>query len=150
MNVDYNNAEHYPDPTAFEAIKNAGRERKPLHPKFYPMVYICSPYSGDVERNVENARRFSRYAVEKGYIPITPHLLFPQFLDDNDPDERAHGLLFGTILMDKCKEIWVFGEYISAGMKAEIDRAVQKRYALRYFTSDCVEVQTEKKQTIKI
>ena len=39
-----------------------------------PVVYICSPYSGDVERNTEMARRYSRYAIDNGYVPITPHL----------------------------------------------------------------------------
>ena len=32
-----------------------------------PVVYICSPYSGDVERNTEMARRYSRYAIDNGY-----------------------------------------------------------------------------------
>ena len=42
-------------------------------------------YAGDVTANVENARRYSRFAVDAGYIPIAPHLLFPQFLNDDNP-----------------------------------------------------------------
>ena len=36
--------------------------------------------------------------------------------------------------MSKCSEVWVFGEYISSGMEAEIRRAKWKNYCLRYFT----------------
>lgn len=84
-------------------------------------MYICSPFSGDVEGNVAAAQRYSRFAVDKGYIPVAPHLLFPQFLDDNNPKERQLGLFFGNALMSKCAEVWVFGSVISAGMEAEIN-----------------------------
>ena len=85
------------------------------------------------------ARRYSRFAVEKGYIPIAPHLLFPQFLNDSDPDERELGLFFGNAIMSKCSEIWVFGSKISNGMAAEINRARWKNYRLRYFTEELEE-----------
>ena len=89
---------------------------------------------------MENARRYSRFAVDAGYIPIAPHLLFPQFLSDDNPKERQLGLFFGNALMSKCSEVWVFGEYISFGMEAEIRRAKWKNYRLRYFTTTCEEV----------
>ena len=34
-----------------------------------PIVYICSPYSGNIARNTELARRYSRLAVERGCVP---------------------------------------------------------------------------------
>ena len=83
--------------------------------------------------------RDSRFAVDAGYIPIAPHLLFPQFLSDDNPKERQLGLFFGNALMSKCSEVWVFGEYISSGMEAEIRRAKWKNYRLRYFTTTCEE-----------
>ena len=123
MNLDYQNGEGYPDPTAAEALANIQNSEKQALRAFRPIVYICSPYSGDVEGNVAAARRYSRFAVEKGYIPIAPHLLFPQFLDDSRPDERELGLFFGNALMSKCSEVWVFGSRISSGMESEIKRA---------------------------
>lgn len=107
---------------------------------FRPIVYICSPYAGEIEKNVKTAQEYSRFAVEKGYIPIAPHLLFPQFLNDANPKERQLGLFFGNALMSKCSEVWVFGSHISAGMEAEINRAKWKNYRLRYFTETCEEV----------
>ena len=139
MSNDYRNSEGYADPTAGEALSRIlANERQSLR-AFRPIVYICSPYSGDVEANVAAARRYSRFAVDKGYIPITPHLLYPQFLNDDDEQERELGLFFGNALMSKCAEVWVFGSRISAGMEAEIKRAKWKDYRLRYFTEECQE-----------
>lgn len=105
-----------------------------------PLVYICSKYAGDVGKNVQAARRYCRFAVERGCIPIAPHLLYPQFLNDENPVERRLGLLFGNVLMDKCDEIWIFGLELSAGMKAESEQAIRKGYNIRRFTADCKEV----------
>ena len=132
MNISYFNTERYPDPTAYKALSKVDQAEKR---QYRPLVYICSPFSGDVEANVKQARFYSRYAVQKGYIPITPHLLYPQFLNDEDEGERELGLLFGKILLDKCAEVWVCGDRISAGMKAEIERAKQKRSRIRYFSA---------------
>ncbi|MHB1154878.1 MAG: DUF7768 domain-containing protein [Eubacteriales bacterium] len=139
MNIDKYNAEGYYDPTAYVALSRIEKEEHALR-AFRPIVYICSPYSGDVEKNVKAAQAYSRYAVDCGYIPIAPHLLFSQFLNDDDPDERALGLLFGNVIMGKCSEVWVFGSRISAGMEAEINRARRKKHRLRYFTENCEEV----------
>ena len=139
MSISKLNAERYSDPTAYEALSAIEKEEKALR-AFRPIVYICSPYAGDVEKNVEAAQKYSRFAVDKGYIPIAPHLLFPQFLNDRNPKERQLGLFFGNALMSKCSEVWVFGSRISAGMEDEIKRARWKNYRLRYFTEDCEEV----------
>ena len=139
MSISKLNAERYSDPTAYEALSAIEKEEKALR-AFRPIVYICSPYAGDVEKNVEAAQKYSRFAVDKGYIPIAPHLLFPQFLNDRNPKERQLGLFFGNAIMSKCSEVWVFGSRISAGMEDEIKRAGWTNYRLRYFTEDCEEV----------
>lgn len=139
MSISKYNSEGYPDPTAYEALTVIEKEEQALR-AFRPIVYICSPYAGEIEKNINAAQRYSRFAVDKGYIPIAPHLLFPQFLDDADPRERQLGLFFGNALMSKCSEVWVFGDRISSGMEAEIRRAKWKNYRLRYFTENCEEV----------
>ena len=139
MGVSRYNSEGYPDPTTYAALTSIEKETKAAR-SYRPMVYVCSPFSGDTVLNIANARKYSRFAVEQGYIPIAPHLLFPQFLNDNDLTERELGLHFGNVLMSHCSEVWVFGETISAGMDAEIRRAKRKNYRLRYFGSDLKEV----------
>ena len=140
MSIDKYNSEGYYDPTSYEAISIIEKEERALR-AFRPIIYICSPFSGDVEGNVKAAQGYSRYAVDNGYIPVAPHLLFPQFLNDDNPAERQLGLFFGNALMSKCSEVWVFGSIISAGMESEIKRARWKNYRLRYFTENCEEVQ---------
>lgn len=137
--AEYKNAEGYADPTAFGAFCAIEKEEKALR-AFRPIVYICSPYAGDIETNTAAARRYCRFAVEAGYIPIAPHLLFPQFLNDSDPKERELGLFFGNALLSKCVEMFVFGSRISEGMEAEIKRATWKGHRIRYFTESCEEV----------
>jgi hypothetical protein len=78
MSIDKFNAEGYYDPTAYEALSVIEKEERALR-AFRPIVYICSPYAGDTDSNIAAAQKYSRHAVENGYIPITPHLLFPQF-----------------------------------------------------------------------
>ena len=139
MAISKYNSEGYPDPTAFGALSSIENEARALR-AFRPIVYICSPFAGDIEKNVVATRTYSRFAVEQGYIPIAPHLLFPQFLDDSDPKERELGLFFGNAIMSKCSEVWVFGSHISSGMEAEIKRAKWENYRLRYFTENLEEV----------
>ena len=126
------NAEGYIDLTPYQAIKALERKSR-THFDYHPLVYICSPYAGDVKENVRHARKYSRFAVEKGYLPIAPHLLYPQFLNDNLQRERDLGMFFGLVLMSKCSEVWVFGDNVSTGMKTEIDFAQRKGYRVKYF-----------------
>lgn len=58
-------------------------------------VYICSPCRGDYENNIQRAKEFSRAAVERGCIPVTPHIYLTQFMDDTVPAERELGLSIG-------------------------------------------------------
>jgi hypothetical protein len=141
MCINKYNPEGYHDPTVHEALVNIIKEEEKAERKtaFKPLVYICSPYSGDVDRNVKRARVFCRFALEKNCIPIAPHLLFPQFVNDDIPKERELAMLMNMVLLGKCNELWVFGERISKGMNAEIQRAKQKRMTIRYFTEDLKE-----------
>lgn len=87
-------------------------------------VFISSPFRGDVEGNTEKACAYSRAAYEEGCIPIAPHLLFPQFLNENEEKERAAGIAMGLELMLDCDEVWVFGA-ATEGMEQEIRFAVE-------------------------
>ena len=96
-------------------------------------VFICSPFRGfgdsaeeqtrDCKRNIHNARAACNFAVMKGCVPYAPHLYFPQFLMDSDPDERKAGLLMGLTWLSYCDELWVIGRRISEGMENEINMA---------------------------
>lgn len=108
---------------------------------FRPVVYICSPFRGDVEKNIENARKYCSFAIKKKAIPFAPHLLYPQFMSEETDRELA--LFFGIVMLDKCAEVWVFGDKISEGMKVEIERAKSKEKKIRYFPDDLFKVQQD-------
>ena len=91
------------------------------------MIYICSPYRGEVKRNKDYARELTRKAIDNGFVPVTVHLYLTEALDDNKPEERAKGMEAGETILDNCKFILVGGRYgISEGMASEIKRAIEK------------------------
>lgn len=113
-------------------MRNDTKNQKP----FRPLVYICSPFSGDVEGNTERTRQFCRFALEHGQIPLAPHLMFPQFVNDEDPEERNLALFMDIVLQGKCQELWVLGDVISEGMSVEIETAKRRRQPVRYSAPD--------------
>lgn len=138
------NAEGYLDPTTYEALSRIEREeRKARKPTTYrPLVYICSPYShGCINDNIKNARRYSRFAVDTHYVPIAPHLLFPQFMDDSLGEDRQTAMFMNLVLLSKCTQLWVFGSVCSDGMQQEIKWAKQHHMIIRYFTEELEEVE---------
>lgn len=139
MTVSKFNHEGYYDPTTYSALSNIEAEERKA--RFRPVVYVCSPFSGNLESNVENTRRYCRFAVDSGFVPFAPHLLFPQFMYDEVPEERELALFMGIVMLTKCAELWVFGERISKGMSKEIHKAEARNMLIRYFTTNCEEVQ---------
>lgn len=96
-------------------VKAKERLRKPL-------IFVCSPYRGDVETNVGNAHRYCRLVIKQGGIPFAPHLLFPQLLDDSIQEERRLGMDMGLEMLKLCNGLWAFGPSTS-GMLEEISAA---------------------------
>ena len=132
MGVGYRNPEGYADPVPYQAISNMDKEQK----RYMPMVYICSAYSGDVEGNTEKARRYSRFAVDAGRIPIAQHLLLPQFMEEESESELA--MFMDIAILSKCRDLWVFGKP-TAGMLNEITYAERKQMTIKYFNEECKE-----------
>ena len=105
-------------------------------------VYVCSPFrpvSKDpkraekvLARNIRRAKFACELLTKLGYLPIAPHLYFPQFLNDNNPEERENGMMLGRELLCGCDELWVFGRHISEGMEAEIRQAKASDIPVRY------------------
>ena len=72
------NHEGYHDPTVYEAFTGIEKERKQekqavkqlraSYAVYRPIVYICSPYAGDVKQNVRRAQAYCRFAVQKNCV----------------------------------------------------------------------------------
>ena len=133
----YRNSEGYADPTAGLAMSRVMKEYKQKQKKQFAdknrrKIYVASKYAGDVERNTAFAVNCCRRVIDEGCMPIASHLLYPQMLDDNNPDEREMGLMFGLALLAVCDEIWVFGE-VSAGVVREVAEAKRLKKRIKYF-----------------
>jgi len=143
----YKNSEGYTDPTAGVALGRVMKEykkerreiwRRQTEIKERSKVYIVSRFAGDVENNVRNAIRYCRFAIDKKKMPIAAHLLYPQIVDDNNPDEREIGTMYGLALLALCDEVWCFGENLSSGMEQEIKEAKRLGKPIKYFSEEAV------------
>lgn len=73
------NHEGYHDPTVYEAFTGIEEERKQekqavkqlraSYAVYRPIVYICSPYAGDVKQNVRRHRRIAGLRYRKTVCP---------------------------------------------------------------------------------
>lgn len=97
-------------------------------------VFICSRLRGNLDKNINRAKSFSRLAVMKGFIPFTPHIYFTLFLDDNIKSEREIGINAGLEWIKLCHELWILDKNISAGMKKEIEfaKSLNKKIVIMY------------------
>lgn len=132
----YRNSEGYADPTAGAAMRQMMKEYRQRQKQHYAdknrrKVYVASRYAGDVDTNVKAAIRYCRLVIDRGYMPIASHLLYPQILRDDDPVERELGMLFGLALLRDCDEVWVFGE-VSPGVAREIEEAKRLQKRIRF------------------
>lgn len=130
------NARGYADPTSYKVLKQLQQTENMAR----PLAYICSPYSGDVQANTALARQFCGFAISAGQIPLAPHLLFSQFMNDHDLDERELAMCFNKVLLSRCDEVWVYTGRVSRGMRAEIEWARDLELPTRYFNADFQEV----------
>lgn len=87
------------------------------------LIYVASPYAGDIEKNTEFAKQACRHVLNEGHVFFAPHLLYPSILDDSQPQERQLGIEMGLSMLKHCDELWCYGDRISHGMMLEIEEA---------------------------
>lgn len=102
-------------------------------------VYICSRFRPDENHSVDDNIRRALYACEiaitKGYAPFAPHLIYPRFLDDDEPNERTLGMEAGKAWLAACDELWQWGASVSEGMAEEITFARTLGIPVKVFNS---------------
>lgn len=96
-------------------------------------VYICSPLGGNIEKNLEQVKQYTKYALKCGTAPVVPHF-YALCLDDNDPKEREIGIAAGLNLLWFCDEMWIFGDCITDGMKTEIQFCKNLNIKMRHIS----------------
>ena len=105
----------------------------PIHAK---MTYVCSKYRAknevEMQQHIMDAMEACRTVHERGDIPVAPHLYWPRFPDEGNPEDRDYGLQAGMEALKRCDQMVVIirqegpeEEWISQGMQAEIAAAAK-------------------------
>jgi hypothetical protein len=88
------------------------------------VIYICHPVSNDVQGNLEKIKNIARdiNLTEINICPIAPYTLELSCLSPTDKYERNRGVRNGIELIERkiFDELWLYGEFISPGMRYEI------------------------------
>lgn len=115
------------------------------------LVFISTPYkvncreaaregplggTDSIKVNIAFARAACLYAIQKGFVPIAPHLIYPDILPDDDPAMRALGIEMGCRILAHCDEMWVCGPCVSAGMRLELGKAAECGVPVRHVSSE--------------
>lgn len=88
------------------------------------IVYIESPFSGDIELNLAYLGACMLDCIERGEVPIASHGDLPRWLDDTDPKQRAIGIRIGFERAKVCDKSVVYEDFgRSEGMKLGIEDA---------------------------
>lgn len=105
---------------------------------FEKVVYLAHPVSGDIERNLENFKKWYRWAlIDMGVIPVCPWFSCCHALDDNNVAERELGIMMDHAFLTECSsvisELWLCGPKISAGMQGEKELAVRLGIPVKHY-----------------
>ncbi len=88
-------------------------------------IYISSPLTDDLEKSVGYARDCSKMSSLLGVLPLSPTLIFTEFLDETRLDDRETMRELSTELLKRCDELWLMGKNVTEFMKADIEVAME-------------------------
>ena len=101
------------------------------------LVILESPFRAatpeETAANVRYAQRCMLDSLRRGEAPIASHLLYPQILDDADPEERALGIEAGLAWGPAAEATVVYTDRgISEGVEIGIARAWKEGRTVAY------------------
>ena len=89
------------------------------------MVFIAHPVGGDIQDNLMRAAQWMKWAYEEKHVlPLAPYIGICKVLDDDDPRDRILGRHWSMQYVQRCDQLWLCGDRISPGMKAEGEQAL--------------------------
>lgn len=97
------------------------------------VVYLAHAVSGDTKGALASIERWFHWIV-RNYDDVAvcvPWHLYVLKLDDMVPDDRQRGMRDDIEILKRCDEIWLCGDRVSAGMRAEIEIARKHRLAVK-------------------
>lgn len=108
-------------------------------------IYISAPCYYDLDKDTQDLRRYRTFVESLGYNPLwTPHEYIcpaPDYLSEE------YESIAETKLIKESAEVWVFSDDLTAHMEREIEDADRENIPVRYFSSECVELDGEEEMT---
>lgn len=109
------------------------------------LIYVCSPYRGDVKNNKEKAKEFAKKVLKEGHLPICVHVFLNEVSGMSERNgQRIDLLILGRQYVEVCDEVWVFGNKATEGMKGEIKIANKRGIKVRWFKNYKVKKEANK------
>jgi hypothetical protein len=98
------------------------------------LVIIESPYSGNVERNLEYLHDCLLDSIKRCHeAPFASHAFYTQILKDEDPVEREHGIRYGLAWAKHAHATVVYCDLgLSEGMARGIRDAAENGRTLEF------------------
>lgn len=108
-------------------------------------VYVCSPLSAETKeeryKNLKIAREYC-FLVNTYwdmYRAVAPHAYLPMLFNDESEEERSLALKLDTDLLLNSRAVFVCGNRLSEGMKAEVVLAAKNMIPVYYFSEAIME-----------
>ena len=98
------------------------------------LVFISSPYRGDIVKNTENAKKYCEWVGYDNKVPFAPHLYFTTFLEEKY--DRWKGMYWGKCLMKLCSEIQIYCNELTQGMIEEITETKKLGLPMKFHNTD--------------
>lgn len=85
-------------------------------------IFVGHPISGDIRGNVEKVLKICEEVHTKDIIPVAPYLVSLQYLNDEVIEDRQLGMEANNECFHRryIDELWLYGDTISSGMRAEV------------------------------
>ena len=152
IKVRLKNHEGYNDPTAYAALNHILKEEKSKEDrasyrirqdldKPKSVVYICSPIEDYSSTSRLQLQKYRRFVLQANSIPVATTVLLDRSLVANEAELHELCANTGHQLMNHCDEVWVFGKNFTRTMANEITKAICRQKKIRYFTTDCKEIE---------
>lgn len=100
------------------------------------LIYIAHPIGGDVENNIKKVKQILKNLIDtmdaNKYTFVAPYLSYLEILDDSKPEDRKKGMMMSNHVLEKCDEMWIFGDVISKGIQEEIEHANEHNVKIQF------------------
>ena len=96
-------------------------------------VFTCHKFSSDRAGSIKALRHICRALVQEGCLPLSPQLVFPQYIDEDR--ERDLAMRLCQELIRTSDELRVFGSELTPGMRVEISYAELLGIPVRYVST---------------